>query len=516
MVGESRKRTAPAPGKRVLAILIPALLLCAAAAVWFFGKGKLWGQQPETGSAAGETVSTEAETVSTEEETIPEEVTSTEETTEEETTPEETTPEETTTEEETEDTSSETESEETTEESTEETTEETTEEESGSETETPAPTEPPTRATETDPQPTEPSATEEPTEPPTQPVTTEAPTEPSTTEPQPTHTDTPPGTEYGAVLPVPEYVSREAVSPALAYQYGGYHLKCSDQKVIYLTFCLGYENGLSRSMMQMLQEKGVKAAFFLTGEYFNSANDPVGTAKEMLSRGHIIGSHGYQHVYSYTLSDQQMVDDFNQMKARVNNLLGDIGLRYYRPPYGYVTERDMYIAQKMGYITTMFSFYYRDYDPAAQPSRESALASLKSGLQWGAIYYLHVSQCNLQALPEFIDYARSLGYTFLRLDQSMGDAPVTPTTEPPTTEEVPTSEVEPVTEEPTPGETTEQAGTETAEDTTEEAATESWGEESTEASEGPPEETGGEELPPDESTAETVPEAETPAEGQEP
>ena len=207
------------------------------------------------------------------------------------------------------------------------------------------------------------------------------------------------------------------ISPNLVYQYGGYYRKSADRKVIYLTFCMGYENGLSRRMMQLLAEKNVKAIFFLTGEYFDSANDPVGCAKEMLAQGHLIGSHGCHHVYTSTLTDEQLTQDFADMQAKVTSVLGDIGLRYYRPPYGFAQERDLAVAQRLGYITTMFSFYYSDYDASNQPSKESALASLKKGLETGAIYYLHVSQCNLEALPEFIDYARAQGYTFLRLDQ---------------------------------------------------------------------------------------------------
>ena len=232
------------------------------------------------------------------------------------------------------------------------------------------------------------------------------------------------GVNYDAYLPVPEGVGRRETSASLAMNYGGYYTKNSSEKVIYLTYCMDYENGYTNQMLDVLSSLGIRACFFITGTYLSRRPD---MARTILNRGHILGSHSYRHLYTYELSDVELINDFVLSKNLFRDSLG-VSLQYYRPAYGSITERDMVLAQRFGLITVMFSFYYADYDLANQPSKGAALERLISGIRPGAIYYLHVTPCNIQALPEFVSYARSQGYTFLRLDQNDGgESPVPPT-----------------------------------------------------------------------------------------
>ena len=230
------------------------------------------------------------------------------------------------------------------------------------------------------------------------------------------------GVNYDAYLPVPSWAGRGGAAASLAMKYGGYYTKNADQKVIFLTFCMDYENGYTNRMMDTLSSLGVPAAFFITGTYLSKQPQ---MAKNILNRGYILGSHSYRHVYNSELSDVELINDFVLTQRLFNQVLG-YPLRYYRPASGFITERDMILAQRFGLTTVMFSFNYFDYDLRNQPSSWQALEKLKSGLRPGAIYYLHVTPCNIQALPEFVSYARSLGYSFLRLDQSSPSAAPTP------------------------------------------------------------------------------------------
>ena len=244
-----------------------------------------------------------------------------------------------------------------------------------------------------------------------------------------------PGVNYETYLPVPDWAGRGGASPSLAMQYGGYYTKNADEKVLYITFCMDYENGYTNQMMDTLSSLGIRAAFFITGTYLSNRPD---MARTILNRGHVLGSHSYRHRYTHELSDVELINDFVLSKRLFQDSLG-YSLQYYRPAYGFIMERDMVLAQRFGLTTVMFSFNYADYDLSRQPGKWEALDRLKSGLRPGAIYYLHVTPCNIQALPEFAAYARSLGYTFLRLDETKaGNGPAIPqesTKTPETTEE---------------------------------------------------------------------------------
>ena len=74
----------------------------------------------------------------------------------------------------------------------------------------------------------------------------------------------------------------------LIEKYNGYAMGNSNCKNIYLTFDLGYEAGYTESILDILKENNVKAAFFITAHYVNTASD---TIQKMIDEGHIVGNH---------------------------------------------------------------------------------------------------------------------------------------------------------------------------------------------------------------------------------
>lgn len=61
-----------------------------------------------------------------------------------------------------------------------------------------------------------------------------------------------------------------------------------EEKVIYLTFDNGYEAGYTNQILDTLKENEVKATFFITAHYLNTASDLV---QRMIQEGHIVGNH---------------------------------------------------------------------------------------------------------------------------------------------------------------------------------------------------------------------------------
>ncbi len=56
-------------------------------------------------------------------------------------------------------------------------------------------------------------------------------------------------------------------------------------KVIYLTFDNGYEAGYTSKILDTLKENKVKATFFITAHYLNTASELV---ERMIKEGHIV------------------------------------------------------------------------------------------------------------------------------------------------------------------------------------------------------------------------------------
>ena len=61
-----------------------------------------------------------------------------------------------------------------------------------------------------------------------------------------------------------------------------------EKKEIYITFDNGYEAGYTAKILDTLKENNVKAAFFITAHYLNTAPELV---ERMINEGHIVGNH---------------------------------------------------------------------------------------------------------------------------------------------------------------------------------------------------------------------------------
>ena len=85
-------------------------------------------------------------------------------------------------------------------------------------------------------------------------------------------------------------------------RYDAVYLGDETQKKLYLTFDAGYENGSTEKILDTLKAHGVRAAFFLVGNYVDRNRDLV---RRMVEEGHIVGNHTMHHYDMSKLSDKQ-------------------------------------------------------------------------------------------------------------------------------------------------------------------------------------------------------------------
>lgn len=185
---------------------------------------------------------------------------------------------------------------------------------------------------------------------------------------------------------------------------------------IYLTFDEGYENGNTSRILDVLKEKQVKSVFFVTAPYV--AENPE-LVQRMIDEGHIVGNHSTTHPSMPKLSDEKAFSDIMRLHHRIQEQFG-YDMRLFRAPSGEYCERDLALAQALGYRHVFWSFAYMDYEPTKQIGSAAALKKVKRAMHPGAIYLLHaVSSDNAGMLADFIDYCRDSGY---ELPQYSADA----------------------------------------------------------------------------------------------
>lgn len=198
--------------------------------------------------------------------------------------------------------------------------------------------------------------------------------------------------------------------------YGAYYMDDESEKVIYLTFDCGYENGNTEPILNALKKHEAPATFFVVGHFLETAPD---LAKRMAEEGHAVGNHTYHHPDMSAISEEE---DFQKELDDVADLFYEItGTQlslYYRPPQGKCNVENIKMAQELGYKTIFWSLAYVDWDTGKQPSHEEAFSKLTSRIHPGAIVLLHnTSQTNGEILDELLTKWELMGYQFKPLSE---------------------------------------------------------------------------------------------------
>ena len=194
-------------------------------------------------------------------------------------------------------------------------------------------------------------------------------------------------------------------------QYDAAFLGDTAQKRIYLTFDAGYENGCTAQILDALQKHHAPAAFFLVGNYIERNPDLV---RRMAQEGHTVGNHTYHH---WDMSKIGEMEQFRQELEALETLHRDTtGLelaKFYRPPQGIYSEKNLEMAQQLGYHTVFWSLAYVDWLQDDQPTSEQAYAKLIPRIHNGAVVLLHsTSQTNAAILDSLLTRWEEMGYSF--------------------------------------------------------------------------------------------------------
>lgn len=196
-------------------------------------------------------------------------------------------------------------------------------------------------------------------------------------------------------------------------KYGGMCLDTSGEKVVYLTFDCGYENGCTGSILDTLKEKNVPAAFFVTLDHVKSSPEIVA---RMINEGHIVGNHSTTHPNFSKISRTQMVEEIETLDNYLRTKFG-YSSKFFRFPEGACSENSLELLQSIGYTSVFWSSAYADWDTENAKGKQYAFDTVTARLHPGCVLLLHaVSYDNAAALGDIIDYARENGYTFKSLE----------------------------------------------------------------------------------------------------
>ncbi len=201
-------------------------------------------------------------------------------------------------------------------------------------------------------------------------------------------------------------------------KHGAYYMREGEEKILYLTFDAGYENGNTEAILDALKKHNVKATFFVVGHFLETAPDIV---KRMVEEGHTVGNHTFHHKNMLEISEREAFQkEMKDVEDLFYSITGTNLSKYYRPPQGKYNLKNLDMAGEMGYTTFFWSLAYVDWEQDNQPSHEEALKKLTERIHPGAVVLLHsTSKTNAEILDELITRWEAMGYRIAPLQELM-------------------------------------------------------------------------------------------------
>ena len=207
-------------------------------------------------------------------------------------------------------------------------------------------------------------------------------------------------------------------------RYGGYYIDHrhtdpdAEDKVVYLTFDAGYENGNVARVLDALRSEGATGAVFILGHVAEKYPDLV---RRMESEGHLVCNHTYSHQNLCGASAETIGAELSRLEEAARASAGVEVAPYFRPPEGTFDAGMLSEVQKMGYKTIFWSFAYADWDNERQPDPAAAKKKILDNIHNGAVILLHpTSATNAAILGDVLRELKAEGYRFGTLDELTG------------------------------------------------------------------------------------------------
>lgn len=186
-------------------------------------------------------------------------------------------------------------------------------------------------------------------------------------------------------------------------------------KVIYLTFDVGYINDNVISVLDILKEENVTAAFFVLGHPILKNTADILRMKE---DGHLVCSHTKGHGDISEMTDAELESELTTLEKIYEEKTGYTLDKYFRPPEGKYSKRALLTVKQLGYRTVFWSYAYADWDEKTEHNEAKILKKLTDNAHPGEILLLHpTSTINAKVLRPFIRAMKEKGYRFSSLDK---------------------------------------------------------------------------------------------------
>lgn len=185
----------------------------------------------------------------------------------------------------------------------------------------------------------------------------------------------------------------------------------TEEKVLSVSFDAAWGRANTEGILDILDQYGVKANFFLVGFWAEKYPELVA---ELQARGHEVGNHSATHPHMSKLSDAQIREELKRCSDLVQSVTGK-PTTLFRPPYGEYNDEVVRISREEGYECIQWNVDSLDWKNI---SAEDMVRRCTKAVNPGDIVLFHNdSKYILQALPQILEYYQQAGYRIIPISE---------------------------------------------------------------------------------------------------
>lgn len=186
------------------------------------------------------------------------------------------------------------------------------------------------------------------------------------------------------------------------------------RKMIALTFDDGPNPKITPRMVQLLEEKGAKGTFFVTGPAITAYKQ---TAQDWLTRPSVeIGNHTWTHPQLNKLPADRVASELTRTANAVKEVTGK-QITLMRPPFGATNAATNAQIKTLGYTPVLWSVDTNDW---RKRTSDQMIPQVLAEARDGAIVLMHDRyEADLITVAAVIDQLKAQGYQFVTVSEMM-------------------------------------------------------------------------------------------------
>lgn len=180
----------------------------------------------------------------------------------------------------------------------------------------------------------------------------------------------------------------------------------TDEKKVAISFDAAWGAEDTKELLQILEDKGVKATFFLCGYWVDEYPEEV---KMIYEAGHELGNHSNTHPHGNQLSLEQNKNEIMEVHKKIKDLTG-YEMDVYRAPFGEYNDTVLKSAKEVGYHTIQWDIDSLDWKEYGVENEIEQVLNHKHLGDGSIILFHNDAKYTPDALGTILDGLKEKGY----------------------------------------------------------------------------------------------------------